>query len=90
MKSADMQRARPNQARYAQLTAILHLRLAEIESALDRHEVDRQNWDHPDVLVGVDSILAEALVHIIRGSLRRAAPEAPLPSCPRPKPWRRG
>ncbi len=66
MKSPHAQRARPSQARYAQLSAILRLRLAELESALDRDEVDRKNWDYPEVLAGVDRILAQALALLAR------------------------
>lgn len=66
MKSAHPQQARPNQVRYAQISAILRLRLSEIESGLDRDEVVRQNWDHPEMLLEVDRILAQALVLIAR------------------------
>lgn len=72
MKSAHRQRARPSQVRYAQLSAILKLRIAELEAALDRDELDSQNWDQPEVLVGVDRILAEALALIARQPKRTA------------------
>lgn len=75
MKSAQPQRACPSQARYAQLSAILRLRIAELESALDRDEVDRKNWDHPEVLLGVDRILAEAISLLTRRPVRAALEE---------------
>lgn len=52
------------QARYAHLRALIDVRLAELVSALDRHEANRGNWQRPSALAAVDGKLNEALTSL--------------------------
>ena len=49
------------QAQYAHLRALIDIRLAEVQAALDRHEANRMNWQRPGTLASVDGRLAELL-----------------------------
>lgn len=49
------------QAEYARLSALVHLRLAELRKALERHESERSNWTRPRVLGQVDRLLGRAV-----------------------------
>ena len=59
------------QTRYAHLRALIDIRLAELISALLRHEANRCNWQHPGALEVVDRKLSEAVSSFAgRGGLR--------------------
>ena len=58
--------ASEDQAQYARLRALLDIRIAELIRALDRHESDRRNWKHYDVLAAVEGRVHEALFSLRR------------------------
>ena len=49
------------QARYSLLRALIDLRVAELVAALGRHEADRANWEHADLLLDVQADLGKAV-----------------------------
>ena len=55
-----------DQAAYAIASARVELLLAELREALDRHEADRANWAHADVLERVERGLAALVAEVER------------------------
>jgi hypothetical protein len=52
---------RDDQTRYAVLSALVDLRIAELVAAVGRHEADRANWKRSEVLVIVEEELGRAV-----------------------------
>jgi hypothetical protein len=61
-----------DQARYALLSALVDLRVAELVAALERHEADRANWKRPDVLVVVEEELGRLVEALGQTEARRS------------------
>jgi len=49
------------QARYAHLRALVEPRIAELAVALERHETDRANWEHAELLLAVEEGLGKVV-----------------------------
>ena len=49
------------QAEYARLSALIHVRLAELREALEQHESERSNWTRTGTLMQVDGLLGRAV-----------------------------
>src|SRR5262249_48171035 len=67
------------QARYAHLRALVQLRIAELEAALERHEANRANWAHAEPLLAVEAGVG-TLVELFAEREHGSVP--PIPSRP--------